>query len=343
MPNGPSRARLGFDEIFSYSDPFMFLNSIISGTDRNLTSSWQESEWLDYKDGAFYNPAILGKGTDPEAAKNAEGALKSIWSENLASFANTSGGVLIFGIKTKNREPHRFSLSSNAAYFADRLREIQNNAIDPPLTGVEVREILDPTGGLAGLVVCYIPASQFSPYRAQWAEREFYFRVGDSNRVIPTAMLRRMFYPVSSPRIIPTVAAKMAKADHGGMSIHMRVDITNQGTASAEEICVEVVGPYIPFPAQEHWKSRHLAKNILDCNITIHPGQRIKFLYNLTNNNRYAEWPPEGSLAPLKFRVFARNMRPIHCEFSFSVAELRDAQDSNKEIVRDGLPVDISF
>ena len=66
----------------------------------------EENEWMDFKEAAFIDAPLpspdkdSGRPRAKEQGKRAED-VKRLWSENLSSFANSSGGVLIWGIRTE--------------------------------------------------------------------------------------------------------------------------------------------------------------------------------------------------------------------------------------------------
>lgn len=333
-----SRARIAFDELVSDAEPFAFLLRIASDKDARLSAIWQESEWLDYKEAAFIDAPIDLTENEAEVRKARDDEIKKTWSENLAAFANTSGGLLIWGVKTKGRQPHKVSLAANVCRLANRLRELQNDAVDAPIPGVEVVEIIENERTERGFVVCYIPLSDFAPHRALWATREYYMRVNDSNRTIPTALLRRMFYPTSDARLVVRAGAHMAKSDYEGFLFQMHVDLINRGNLSAEEVCVRIQSPLIPSQNEIDWNPRPHPNNMFDCKVTIHPGQEINFLRNLTERALRTEWPEESTTLQVTFDVFTKNSPAMRSQIQYSIKELKDAFSSGKKIIREGKP-----
>lgn len=341
MPSVTPRAKVAFDEIRSHENPFGFLQQIASGKDSNLNDLWQESEWLDYKEAAWVNaPAGSDKNSCTKCAKeeSVDNRVKTTWSENLAAFSNTSGGVLIFGAKTNGRFPIKQSLASDAPALARRLKEIQNNAVDPPISGVEVESFTAGNDSTEGFVVCYIPPSDYAPHRALRASREFYMRVNDSNVEMPMSHLRRMFFPVSTPRLVPIVKAKVTEDDDGNNRLSMTVELRNQGMASAEEVCVKLSGAFSTHLESRYWDQSNLIENTFNCKITIHPGQSIRFFNNLVEKGSRKQWPEKATASPLSFTFYAKNSQATHCVLSFSVVELKESFEKNIPIEREGRP-----
>lgn len=69
-----SAARQFFDDVFTQEDPFAYLAAFVGSDPPTF-----ETEWLDFK------------GHD-------EGDPLRIWSEAVSGFANTAGGVLVWGL-----------------------------------------------------------------------------------------------------------------------------------------------------------------------------------------------------------------------------------------------------
>jgi hypothetical protein len=205
----------------------------------------EENEWREFK-GASFIDAPLPAGDDVQKERRRRDVLvKKYWSENLAAFANSGGGVLIWGIKAPAKFAAGTDLAKDASKLADRLQELANQAVDPPVSGVEFRAVLRPRGAGDGFVVCYVPQSEFSPHRAMWADREYYLRFQDGNHSMSTAVLRRMFYPRVAPLIVPVVYAQMQPA-RAGAHLDVRVDLRNRGLGSAENVMVH----FKPFVGQ---------------------------------------------------------------------------------------------
>jgi len=167
-----------FERIGEGDAAFGFLSGLIS-TDPPTA----EMEWLDFK--GRIDPS------DPE--------LKRVWSKAISEFANTQGGLLIFGIDARKDAAtgidaaHELSLIPRPAALRSRLMELHHQATDPPVLGVEVKEIVGPTD--EGFVVCQIPSSPFRPHRSEHCNKQYYVRAGDDFVQAGPGLLRTLFYP----------------------------------------------------------------------------------------------------------------------------------------------------
>ena len=119
MTDAPSSARRFFDRIMNAPDPAAFI--------RGLTTSepaTREEEWLDFK----------VAGIDKDAKRN--------WSRALSGFANTEGGVIVWGVIAKKDSDdvdaaNGIEMVVKPESFASRLMELHHSATDPPVAGVE--------------------------------------------------------------------------------------------------------------------------------------------------------------------------------------------------------------
>jgi hypothetical protein len=98
---------------------------------------------------------------------------------SIASFANASGGDLIFGMEAKDGVPKR--IAALAGFNVDKdtltIRDIIRHHVDPPIHGIEYREVL--VSGGATLVV-RVPRSWTRPHMVTYGgENRFHTR--DSN------------------------------------------------------------------------------------------------------------------------------------------------------------------
>ena len=188
MPIGESRARVLFEQIAACSDPAALLHSWVA-------SKKQENDFLEFK-GA-------GRIQDKQ--------IKEYWSQTLSGFANTEGGVLVWGIATarilfSDDDSRRIDaasepdLAEKPEVLVQLLKDIKLEATNPPVAGVEYRPYDADKGDGSGFVVCFIPEGVDKPYRAELdPRRQYYQRIGDSFTVINHSLLRSLFYPQTAP------------------------------------------------------------------------------------------------------------------------------------------------
>jgi predicted HTH transcriptional regulator len=106
----------------------------------------RESEWLDFK----------------AADRIDDKSIRENWSKALSGFANTEGGVLIWGIDARRDKDSgidcasALALAPDADLLAQKLIDLLLDAVSLALIGVQVRSFKKP-GGKEGFVVCLVP------------------------------------------------------------------------------------------------------------------------------------------------------------------------------------------
>jgi len=206
-----------FSELFAKADPYAYLSGLPHTDPPTI-----ETEWLEFK------------GCERIDDKE----IKSYWSEALSAFANTGGGVLVWGLDARKDENQidriiGQSVSPDAERLASRLRELLVQSVDPALPGVEIRTIRN-GNAIDGYVVCLIPEGEAKAHRAEGAGRNYYIRIGTSFVIPPVSLLRGLFFPMSSVRLIPSIVITPLDAQR----IVFRFALRNDGTLSAYQTFV---------------------------------------------------------------------------------------------------------
>jgi hypothetical protein len=232
-----SRAREFFDQIKAAADPASFLSGMVA-------AKKTENDFLEFK-GA-------GRISDQQA--------KEYWSQALSGFANTEGGVLVWGIRADKiadpADPSRkidaassLDLVPNQPSFLQLPKDVRLEATVDPVPGVDYAHYQHTPGDTAGFVVCLVPESGQKPHRAQLdPKRQYYQRIGDSFVILPHSLLRTLFYPRS--QAVFRAMAKMSRNSDAGPAgpgtavarVSCSVGLRNVGTATAYNVVV-AVGP----------------------------------------------------------------------------------------------------
>ena len=99
------------------------------------------------------------------------------FSRALSGFANSDGGVLVWGVET-DKEDRASKLKSITAVsdFEARLKKSLLNSVQPFVDGVRMESILEEDGSGAGYLKVLIPRSDKAPHRAMRADREYFRR-----------------------------------------------------------------------------------------------------------------------------------------------------------------------
>jgi hypothetical protein len=164
-------------------------------------------------------------------------------AKGISAFANTEGGLLVFGIKTKRNankidRADKLAPVQNVSAFAARLESLWRDRTDPPVFGLRHMVIPASPGSGSGFVVILVPESHGGPHRVTniQGDREmndkYYGRLGASSGVLSHRHLAAMFASRPAPRL------KLIFERFGPAMV--RVALTNTGRGLAERIRVSL-------------------------------------------------------------------------------------------------------
>lgn len=319
-----SSGRAFFDNLMGAADPLQAIKDLVNSKDPVF-----EEEWREFKSGSA---GQAGATTDL-----ADTVVKETWSTALSGFANTGGGVLIWGIDCRASpsatDPRRLVDAAGGLRpvpspdaLKSRLLQLHHEATDPPVAGVVIEAIKDPAGG--GYLVCYVPESPIRPHRALHVKNSpYYMRVGDDFVLMPTTFLRQLFFPLIAPRPVIVVTST---TEGGGNDFWHRFQLTveNRGTASAKDLHVRVFcslpgGAKASCYGSSDWTrfDEHVAPgcHAFRHDRVLHPGVLSSlawFKWNLGDG-----YDPAGGVW-FRFQIFAENSRPFYSRLYLPVSRL---------------------
>jgi hypothetical protein len=193
-----------------------------------------------------------------------EGDLSDIdkrnFSESLSQFANSDGGILLWGIETDTTVSDRLVRRvpfAEPGRFEGALRKSVLNSTQPPVDGVLI-ETIDSSQNLGkGYVKCLIPASDRAPHRAMLtrAKGDYLRRSADGKRSMDHYELEDMFGRRPRPRLeisteTPRIGTIRGGPQGSSVDVHVELLITNVGRATAQApfARVTVLPPYTIKP-----------------------------------------------------------------------------------------------
>ena len=145
-----------------------------------------ESTFLEFKEVRFSGNRVVGPHRDSLA-------------DSLAAFANSRGGVFVFGIEDATREIVGIPVG-RLDLVAKLVREVCSDSIDPPIEDFALDRLSLPSssGMEATVIKVDVPRSLF----VHRSPGGFLHRIADSKRPMSTEYLARMFQQRSQTRMI---------------------------------------------------------------------------------------------------------------------------------------------
>lgn len=251
---------------------------------------------------------------------------RSNFAKALSGFANSAGGVLIFGLearKDKDEIDQIIALKpiKELRKFESALREHESRIVERIISGVEYRRL--PTGDDEGLLAVYVPESERPPHRSL-ADNKFYIRAGGIFSSMSVNLIEDLFARRQRPALELCI-----REDSGNDFI---VSLMNRGKTSAKHPYVvlgltqdfsptgyELNGntrleSWVPVSEYKGMKGRFVAFQA-GHSLVVHPDSEVALLklrYTFNERNLGGRMTTTWTF---NYYVYAENMLPVEREF----------------------------
>jgi hypothetical protein len=229
--------------------------------------------------------------------KLSKGDTLAIFAKAASAFANSNGGVIVWGIIDKgNDSPRELSAISEVVTFASRLTELASQTLDAPLSGMISEPIVLADG--SGYVVTFVPESSHKPHAARGKDQGgCYMRSGCSSMPMPMFVVRAIILAGARAelKLVPrTVHAghtfvklrSLGGGDTPAVKLLFELSLENTGDAIAENVAIVLPQEQTPSHASYQFmfggpetvyvsgESRKLAA--MPPGAVLHPGMQIR-------------------------------------------------------------------
>ena len=194
---------------------------------RVVAEKWQESLVLDFK--------TLEKSTAPMTKQDRKNL-----AEALSGFANSDGGIIIWGIDARPYTPSDpdtakdFRPVDNLSLFLSEVQRDTAHVVSPGIIGVEHFPISDSPNKNSGYVVTFVPKGEGEPHMARAKDQHrFYYRSGTSFLPMEPFMVADRYGRRPQPKL--EIAWRVEGASSGGNMLGLRIviGIENSGLGIA--------------------------------------------------------------------------------------------------------------
>lgn len=182
---------------------------------------------------------------------NLSSADKKNYSTALSGFANSDGGVIVWGVVCRKANgvdtASELQPINNVRQFLSNLNSLTGDAVTPLVEGVEHVEILESSEAGCGYVATLIPASDAGPHRAQIKEtKQYYKRSGDSFYPMEHYDIEDMFGRRKKPKLSLDIRLADVKKFGDNYRLDLIVSITNAGRGIAKYpfLSLKLLKPY---------------------------------------------------------------------------------------------------
>jgi len=213
------------------SAPQQFFNSLRTYADLEALIAEGETEGL-YLECKSPSSPILNKD------------LRVMLAKAISGFANSSGGVVAWGISTTKHQHGGLDVLSQLEPIANCnnfMRQVMRSSITvttPRVQSIESRIILAQPGATRGIVLTYIPQTLGDPVRST-EDDHFYFRSGDEFTIAPYELIKRLFAATESSDLSVHFLPSLVKTETDG-TWTVPIILTNRSSAVAENIKMSV-------------------------------------------------------------------------------------------------------
>lgn len=203
--------------------------------------------------------------------------LKDQLARAISGFANTAGGVILWGIATVRHAASGLDVITSIQPIGSvrRFAQLVDRALPalayPALQFQSCKVIHSSKGATSGVVATLIPKSNGDPVQSLF-DRRFYMRTGDEFIELPYELLRRMFSGTRSPDLTPLFDGRIVSLEQDG-SWRIPIILQNDSSAPAGKtvLSVEVLNSSA---------CESVIGDELDDVSSINPGQKI-FMRNM--------------------------------------------------------------
>lgn len=248
--------------------------------------------------------------------------LKNI-AKCISGFANSTGGIVVWGISTSENKHGVDAASKHKPIkeyykFLNYLQRNEGKATTPSVSGIQYKRIKDRSNG--GYIAMYIPSSENAPHMAQFGEKHYFKRSGDSFYQCEHFDIVDMLNRKTSPKLKIELSKESLNEQKSGDRTQFRystlLKLSNIGKAVAKHINVFICinHPYNVAHYGIDGNSNLVLKRIKHDNelfynagseLVIHPETSI-IIDKIVLNDHITAFAIEN--LTIKYRVYAENM-----------------------------------
>ncbi len=185
----------------------------------------------------------------PNYNENSKDIDKKNISKAISGFANSNGGIIVWGIKAKENEKNQDiaidkSPIKDLTKFLNILNRLEGQATTPIVTGI-IHKKIEISNDL-GFIVTYVPSSEFAPHMANFADKHYYKRSGDSFYICEHYDIKDMLQRKHSAMLNLVVKNKIRKEIGNTLRYEVIIALRNEGRnfARAPQIKININSPY---------------------------------------------------------------------------------------------------
>lgn len=171
--------------------------------------------------------------------------LKQQLAEAVSGFANTGGGIIIWGVSTTRHNHSGLDILTQI----EELGSINNfkiqidlataSTLEPQIISCESKILKENSKNTKGIIITFVPPTSGDPIRSN-IDGKFYIRVRDAFNEMPYETIKRMFAGTSGPDLLALFDAKLVKLEQDS-SWKIPIVLSNKSSAAAKNVEVSII------------------------------------------------------------------------------------------------------
>lgn len=241
----------------------------------------EESTYVDFKAGA--------------ALSKIDSKKKEI-SKDVSAFANSAGGIIIYGLNEKNHKADSISFIDGNEFSKEWLEQIISSTIQRNIQGLKIFPIRNNGNVNESIYVVQIPESIDAPHMCK--DQRYYRRYDFQSVAMEEYEVRNLYGKKSKSKLAFASIGVSCEIEHDYINFQFRIDILNQGDIEERNYKVNTYfEQYVPTGYIINWSQHDLNKNYSATALAVN---RLK----VSNNGVSIIYPDEAiNISSFNFKV----------------------------------------
>lgn len=170
-------------------------------------------------------------------------------SKDISSFANSTGGIVIYGIEEQNHIPIKFSFVDGNEFTKEWLEQVIHSNIFRKINNLEINPVRFDNNFEKSVYIVKIPESETSPHQAK--DKRFYKRYNFESVAMEEYEIRHLYNKSARTElniynlILDSVGGTKNKGKYEYMNCFIKISVRNASSSLESDYKTEVAVPNI--------------------------------------------------------------------------------------------------